>query len=458
MAQYPRTTTFDAAASTPKRARPLFWLRLASYGWNKPISTVEQREKVRRSILMAWVLLGLYAVTIAVLPLGLADPATLASVLAADVLLVVATVLNRAGWTIAAGTLVVATVTGAIFSSLVSQPGGRLPLDALPAYDLLAMTVIIAATVLPRSSAFIVAAINSVLIALDFFLQPHALDIIHDLPPNVGPVESALALISRPIALQIILAVMAYVWVRSTDNAIRRADRAEEIASLEHSLADQKRQLDIGIQQILQTHIRVANGDYTARTPLSQDNVLWQIAVSLNNLLSRIQRSNQAEFALQRTYEEIGHIVAALDDLQAGRRPIWPTPTGTAADPLLERLVHAFNVTSAPPRAPNSQPQSQPNSQPLPQGFGQPRDPGSYGGFPPLQPPLPAPYSGPNPYQGVPPFGGPGPQSGSVGMPMPRAPHAGPSFPASDFSSHGSGSSSSQSNPWAFPLDDEDPR
>ena len=57
--------------------------------------------------------------------------------------------------------------------------------------------------------------------------------------------------------------------------------------------AQQKRQLDASIQKIVETHMRVANGDFSARVPLTDDNVLWQISGSLNNLLSRAQRWRQ---------------------------------------------------------------------------------------------------------------------------------------------------------------------
>src|SRR5690349_22119005 len=46
---------------------------------------------------------------------------------------------------------------------------------------------------------------------------------------------------------------------------------------------------------LFRSHVRAANGDYTARAPLGQDNLLWQIASSLNNLLSRLQRSRSEE-------------------------------------------------------------------------------------------------------------------------------------------------------------------
>jgi len=51
--------------------------------------------------------------------------------------------------------------------------------------------------------------------------------------------------------------------------ALVRADRAETVAALEHALLEQKRDLELGIQQILQTHVTIANGNLDARAPLS---------------------------------------------------------------------------------------------------------------------------------------------------------------------------------------------
>jgi hypothetical protein len=228
--------------------------------------------------------------------------------------------------------------------------------------------------------------------------------------------------------------------VRGTDQAIRRADRAEEIASLEHTLADQKRQLDIGIQQILQTHVRAANGDYSARAPLGQDNILWQIASSLNNLLSRLQRSGLAEHQLRRTDEEIRRLAAAIDDAQAGRKPIWPAPTGTAADLILERIRGGRR--SAPQPVVQEQPQA---SQPM-SGFpGGPRS-----GWPDAAP------------QQM-----PSAQGGASGWPDQMAPTQQPMEPAQNGGWPGqqpaqnggwpepAGDQGAQdANPWAFPQDE----
>ncbi len=225
---------------------------------------------------------------------------------------------------------------GALLGAVVNQPGHPLDTVNLPAYDLLAVAVIIAASVLPRWAAFVVAAINAGLICGDYFLQPKSGDLLKWQGAN-----GALWLLARPIALQIIVAAVAFLWVRGADEALRRADRAEELAELEHAFAEQHKQIEVGAHQILETLVRVANGDYRARAPLSEENVLWQIAASLNNLLSRMQRSGAAEHQLGRTEEELRRLATALDDVRLGRRAAWPAPSGTAADLILERLPAA---------------------------------------------------------------------------------------------------------------------
>jgi hypothetical protein len=329
--------------------------------------------------------------------------------------------LNRAGLVSAAGVLLVLLICGGVIGSLTSDPRG-LTLDALPGYDLLAVGVVVGATVLPRLATFGVVAFNVAVICVDYFLQPHAPDLVNEYAQFSSSTVAAAVLLARPIALQIIIAVVAYLWVRGTDQAIRRADRAEEIAALEHSIAEQKRQLDIGIQQILQTHIRAANGDFTARTPLGQDNVLWQIAASLNNLLSRLQRAGQAEHQLRRTEEELRRLAAAIDDAQAGRHPIWPAPAGTAADLVLERINRSASRPGGNLREPSSQP----------------RDASGFG--------MPSPSSGSQqsgmsewpPLSTLPDVHYPGPASDRFGQPDESAPEV-------------------RGNPWIFPPDADDP-
>jgi hypothetical protein len=252
-------------------------------------------------------------------------------------------------------------ISGAATCAILSLPDG-LSTDTLPAYALLSIAVVVASSVIWRSAGFIVAAMNGVLICLDFFLQPHDTDLASDIAAYDSPIIAALTLLLLPIALMVILALISFLWVRGMEQAVQRAERAEDLATLQLTIAEQKRELDIGVQQILATHVRAANGDFTARAPLNQENVLWQIAASLNNLLGRLQRAGQAEARLVRTEEELHLLEVAFSEARAGRAPHWPAPSGTAVDGLVQMLVSSTGHATSPP-------------QPVPGGSSGPSDP-----------------------------------------------------------------------------------
>jgi len=187
----------------------------------------------------------------------------------------------------------------------IVQAQGGLPLNWLPTYDLLALPILVASVNGTWRTPWIFFVAILAFIVGDFLLQPHALitaagassfdDIAHE-----TTLVALWGMINRPIGLCLAATIAGSISAYSVERAIRRAERAEEIAALEHTMAEQKRQLEVGIQQILQTHVQVANGDYGARAPLSQDNVLWQIANSLNNLLNRLQRARQVGQPMRR--------------------------------------------------------------------------------------------------------------------------------------------------------------
>lgn len=329
---------FRKSASVKRQVR--WWLRLTSSGWNLPQTTIEQREQMRRSQLASWVILGLLAADVVLLPVGINDPGTLSTIIVIGIGLLAAAFLNRLGYVTWAGILIIFLLCGGVLSSLLIQSGG-LSLDALPAYDLLAITVIVAASVLPRWSAFIVAAVNTGLIFLDFWLQPHAGNLQQELQSYPSFLTGALAMLARPVALQIVLATVAYLWVLGTNIALARADRAEELAALEHELAEQRYELESGVQEILEALVHVANGKLAVRVPVSQEHLLWQIASAINNLLNRLQRASIKEHELYRAQEEIERLAAALEDVQAGRPALWPAPSGTPVDLLIECLTGA---------------------------------------------------------------------------------------------------------------------
>jgi hypothetical protein len=136
-----------------------------------------------------------------------------------------------------------------------------------------------------------------------------------------------------------------------------------EIVALQHSIAEQKRELESGIQEILQTHVQTANGDFNVRAPLAQDHVLWQVAYSLNNLIARLHRLSLVEFDLQQTkreaaravgslqtqanqikselllvHSETAQLVDALRDAKMREQPIWLPQSHTLLNSLCKEL------------------------------------------------------------------------------------------------------------------------
>ena len=66
------------------------------------------------------------------------------------------------------------------------------------------------------------------------------------------------------------------------------------------------------------TLVRVANGDFSARAPLTQDNVLWQLSASLNTMIARQQKVSDAHYQLQRASGEVGRLADAIRQARAG--------------------------------------------------------------------------------------------------------------------------------------------
>jgi hypothetical protein len=350
-----------------------WWLRLTSAGWDRPQYTVAQRELARRSRLASWLILGLFLSLVIVSPLVTGDAQTLVAFSLFAVGLVVCAVLNRRGLVSAAGTVLVALIILVIMGPTVTSPLG-LTMGQLPNYDALVIAVLVAATLLPRWAIFVVAALNSAMVVADFTLRQHHPNVQQDAALYASPTLQTISLIVRPIALELMIAVVAYLWIRGTDEAIRRADRAEEVAQLEQREAERARDLAEGVQQLLAVHIRLANGDFRARAPQLRSAPLAQIGQSLNNLIYRLARFAQAEAALQRTYAEATRLAGALQQARHGQPFTIPPPSGTPLDPVVETLRQQAQragrgsqpLSDAPDaQAPSSSPFSHPLSNPF---------------------------------------------------------------------------------------------
>lgn len=302
-------------------------------------STSRDRELVRAGRLSSIILLLMLCFGFTLLPTALnsmnANHLFLIILLVAMAVNVGAFVLNRQGQVRLVGIAMVVTVEAAFVLVVITSPLG-ISSRSLTTFELIILTELMAVSLLPARSVFLVMACNIVFTFSAITFMHHTPDLI------LTPLSAYYSALASPLILQIIVAIVTYLWVQGAHQAIERAEHVAEleraIAEKDREVAEQKVQLEQGIQQILQTQIQAANGNFEVRAPLARDNVLWQVAHSLNNLLSRLQRTSQAEGELQRVGTEIGRLVEAVRNARAWRRPIQATRSGTVVDPLAQEL------------------------------------------------------------------------------------------------------------------------
>ncbi len=220
-------------------------------------------------------------------------------------------------------------------------PGG-LSLTDLPRLDMLALEILLIITFSPPLGAIVIAFLNCMFIWVLLTFAPRAPDLAAAFAAHQG-----VGIMVRPMVMNILVAVVIYLWVISTNRAIARADRAEAIAALEHTIAEQEHELaeekellERSILLITETHRRIANGEENARVPLDDQNKLWPVAGMLNNLLSRLQFLRRDSYQLERTRMEAERLAAILQQVRMEQRPGRFATTGTPLDVVVVELVN----------------------------------------------------------------------------------------------------------------------
>jgi len=203
---------------------------------------------------------------------------------------------------------------------LLTTPMG-LDVANLPVFDVLIVSELIAVSLLPAGSVFIVAACNITFIVADLLLQPHTPE-LHMLLNSTMVYNTVV----QPVLLQIVVAAVTYIWVRSALKALARADRAEEIAELRRRETERAHELDRGIEHLSEVLTRAANGDRMMHAELRQSNVLWRLGNTLNLLLVRLRKALQSEQENKRLRGEIVRLNMALfEERRTNRLRTWQT-------------------------------------------------------------------------------------------------------------------------------------
>jgi len=314
-------------------------------------ASFDERELARRgrltsAVLLAVILLGLVPVFTSFFT---KNRVFIPSLLISLVFDAVALWLNRRGKINTAGVVALLVVSGGIIFNILSVRGG-LDISLLNLFDLLVQGELIAVSLLPARSVFLVMLTNIFFFFVAVTFVPHT----HTMA--IALQTRGYSLLLTPIILQVIVAVVTYLWVSNTTKAIKRADRAEVIAALQRTLAEQneqvavqKAQLDAGIQQLVQTHAQAANGNLHMRATLPVDRTLWPLAGALNTLLTRFQRALQSEVELQQTRKAASLFFEALNQSRGG--PLFWNRTGTYFDQIAQQYNLHHRSQPTPPIA-----------------------------------------------------------------------------------------------------------
>ena len=315
-----------------------WWYKLTAISDPPSSASFVKREAARRVRLFSTVAFFFLIVLLMFFPACLFLPNRL--VIYLDGLLIAITVftlvLNRMGRPLLAGIILVVASELVLSAVIITT----LPFDetSIQLYDLYLIVDLLAVSLLRPQTIFVLAFYNSLFIYVDLIYQPHTQVLTNDLMTQFIPV------LARPIGLQIIIAGVAYLWVRSATRAITRADRAEMVASLEHTIAEERafselarRQLEESIQQLVNAHIEAVNGQMIAKIPYPPNaRILWPLVGVINSLWIRLQRAHQLEYEMQQLKKAITAYSELLQVAVLTPQQSLPMPrTNTDLDPLI---------------------------------------------------------------------------------------------------------------------------
>lgn len=315
-----------------------WWYRLTAVPEPPASVSFVRRESARRVRLFSTVTFFFLIVLLIFFPACLFLPNHI--VIYLDGLLIGITVgalaLNRAGRPLLAGAIVVVASEIVLTTVIVTT----IPFDepSIQLYDLYLVVDLLAVSLIPPQTIFALAFFNSLFIWVDLLKQPHTRFLAQDLAVQFIP------MLVRPVGLQIIIAGVAFLWVRNSMRAIERADRAEMVANLEHTIAKERtfyeqanRQLEGSIQELVRTHADAMNGQAIARISYPpQAKVLWPLVGVINSLWVRLQRAHQTEYELHQLKQAIAAYSAQVNQAMLNPQQPWPMyQTRTELDALI---------------------------------------------------------------------------------------------------------------------------
>ena len=331
----------------------LDWWYAISFPRRPSAMTPGQREQERYARLTASLLLLIICAFLPLTPIMLffspTSPSARPDAIGVICLLTISWVSGRMGRQIFSAACIIACTFLAIAGPLLAHP---LDSSLVPLFSVFTISIILAGALMPPVAALITGLFSCLYICLVAFLSLNTKTYNQGNQLRYPTINTLAIAVLLPIVIQIIVSVIIYMIMRNLLAAIRRADRAEEIVALQTSIVEherarlrEKKQLEDGLEKIAEAHARIANGDYNARVSLNEGDVLWSVAIPLNNLLNRIQSWKSDADTLHVTQRAARYIAEQIRVSQqsAQRRDLHLTKT--PLDPVIVEVNKIMSVS-----------------------------------------------------------------------------------------------------------------
>lgn len=335
----------------PQRGLLAWWYRLTSPPDAPAGARFDRRDRVRRGQLASALMLFLLIVLCIASTIGFfsANHTILAVITTMFIAIAFSIPFNRHGLVEVVGLVMTVGLTGGMYTSMLAAPGGMSPADKDILY-LLFFSDLFVAAMLPVNFVFLVAALNIVFSIYALTFAPHT-PALTALLAHGGYATT----LSRLIQIHVIVSGVMWIVIQNLKAASRRANRAEEIARLQHDLSIlarqqvlQARALEHSIALMTTALTRLANGDESARIPLTQENILWQIAGQVNNLIGRYQRTRQFEYDYQALAQAVSETKLAFQiavrDAVQNQHPVALQVPATAAPFTFLQVLNGLSL------------------------------------------------------------------------------------------------------------------
>lgn len=301
-ASFPRTVPKIDAPLPPRSGIVGWWLNLTAPPRPAGILMLSERERIRKAELTSYGILAVFAFLLIVVSYALTVPSTRMAILVMAIGLCTAILFNRSGWTRTAAYLVPLLLMAMIMLAIVTSSGG-LSLVWMPTYDLLAIPILLAAITLDRRAPWILAFLAAAFILLDFFFQPHSVirapGVVNF--DHIAYSERSIGwwgMVNRPLALVGFAAFLSWLGAHSVEQAIARADHAEETLRLQRSFAEAEakrtEQVNGFIQELVEAFVAQASG-VERYLEVPEDHPLATTVQLLNQRLERLRGGSQNE-------------------------------------------------------------------------------------------------------------------------------------------------------------------